>query len=54
MPVGGTATSAIGGGDQVVARGQITDVYLLALVVHHQGMLVSFDSRINTGVVQGR
>ena len=47
-----SATSAIRG-DQVVAHGQITDVYLLALDVHHQGMLVSFDSRINTRVVPG-
>ena len=47
-----SATSAIRG-DQVVAHGQITDVYLLALAVHHQGMLVSFDARINTRVVPG-
>ena len=40
-------------GDQVVAHGQITDVYLLALAVHHQGMLVSFDSRISTRAVPG-
>ena len=38
---------------QVLAHGQITDVYRLALAVHHQGMLVSFDSCINTQVVQG-
>ena len=47
-----SATSAIRG-DQVLAHGQITDVYLLALAVHYQGLLVSFDARINTGVVQG-
>ena len=42
-----SATTAIRG-DQVLAHGQITDVYLLALAVHYQGMLVSFDSLINT------
>ena len=47
-----SATTAIRG-DQVLAHGQITDVYLLALAVHHQGMLVSFDSCINTQVIQG-
>ena len=47
-----SATTAIRG-DQVVAHGQITDVYLLALALHHQGMLVSFDARINAQVVAG-
>ena len=47
-----SATSAIRG-DQVLAHGQITDVYVLALAVHQQGMLASFDSRINTRVVAG-
>ena len=47
-----SVTSAIRG-DQVLAHGQITYVYWLALAVHHQGMLVSFDFRINTQVVQG-
>ena len=47
-----SATSAIRG-DQVVAHGQITDVYLLALAVHQHGSLASFDSRINTRVVPG-
>ena len=40
-------------GNQVLADGQIGDVYLLALAVHHHGMLMSLDSRINTQVVQG-
>ncbi|CRY91283.1 PIN domain protein [Synechococcus sp. WH 8103] len=47
-----SATSAIRV-DQVLAHGQITDVYLLSLAVHHLGMLVSFDSGINTQVVAG-
>ena len=38
-----SATFAIRG-DQVVAHGRITDVYLLALAVHHHGRLPSFDS----------
>ena len=40
-------------GDQVVAHGQITEVYVQALAVHHQGMLVSFDSCVKTQVLQG-
>ena len=40
-------------GDQLLAHSQITDVELLALAVHHQWVLVSFDARINTRVVQG-
>ena len=40
-------------GDQVVAHVQITGIYVLALAVHYQGMLDSFDSRINTQVVKG-
>ena len=36
-----STTTAIRG-DQFVANGQITDVYLLSLAVHYQGMLVSF------------
>lgn len=47
-----SATTAIRS-DQVVAHGQITDVYLLALAVHQHGSLASFDSRINTRVVPG-
>ena len=47
-----SATTAIHG-DQLVANGQITDVYLFTLVVPYHGMLVTFDSRINTRVVQG-
>ena len=40
-------------GDQVLARGQITDAYLLALAAQHQGILVTLDSRITTRAVQG-
>ena len=40
-------------GDQVLAHGQITDGYLLALAVHHQGLLVTLDSRISTRMVRG-
>ena len=40
-------------GDQVLAHGQITDAYLLALAVHHHGLLVTLDSRISTRAVQG-
>ena len=47
-----SATTAIRG-DQVLAHGQITDVYLLALAVHLHGSLASFDSPINTRVVPG-
>ena len=45
--------SAVVHGDQVLAHGQITDAYLLALAVHHQGLLVTLDSRISTRAVQG-
>ena len=47
-----SATSPIRG-NQVVAHGQITDVYLLALAVHQHGSLASFDSRITKRVVPG-
>ena len=33
--------------------GQITDTYLLALAVHHGGVLASLDRRLNTDAVQG-
>ncbi len=32
---------------------QITDAYLLALAVHHQGRLVSFDKRLSSRTVCG-
>jgi len=35
----------------VLGSRQITDCYLLALAVHHQGRFVSFDRRINVGAV---
>ena len=34
-------------------HGQITDAYLLALAVHHQGTLVSFDRRLSPRAVRG-
>ena len=40
-------------GDQVLGHGQITDTYLLALAVHHQGRLVSFDARLSPAAVSG-
>ena len=32
---------------------QVTDIYLLALAVAHGGRLVTFDQRIQPGVVKG-
>ena len=40
-------------GDGLLHHGQITDTYLLALAVHHQGTLVSFDSRLSSKAVCG-
>ena len=40
-------------GDGLLHHGQITDTYLLALAVHHQGRLVSFDSRLSSKAVCG-
>ena len=40
-------------GDQVLGHGQITDTYLLALAVYHQGFLASFDTRLSTLAVTG-
>ncbi len=37
----------------LVARGQITDVYLLALAVAHGGRLATFDKSLATGAVRG-
>ena len=39
--------------DALLHHGQITDAYLLALAVHHQGRLVSFDSRLRSKAVCG-
>ena len=33
--------------------GQITDLYLLAMAVHHQGRLVTFDRRVRPDAVAG-
>ena len=38
---------------RVLGHNQITDAYLLALAVAHQGCLASFDHRIAVSVVQG-
>ena len=40
-------------GDGLLHHGQITDTYLLALAVHHQGTLVSFDARLSSKAVCG-
>ena len=37
----------------LLEAGQITDTYLLALAVHHQGVLVSLDQRLITQAVNG-
>ena len=39
--------------DALLQHGQITDTYLLALAVHHQGRLVSFDMRLSPRAVCG-
>lgn len=33
--------------DQLLESGQITDSYLLALAVHHRGVLATLDTRLN-------
>lgn len=38
---------------RVLGHRQVTDAYLLALVVKHGGRLVTFDRRIAPGVVRG-
>ena len=40
-------------GDGLLHHGQITDAYLLALAVHHRGVLVSFDRRLSSRSVCG-
>ena len=37
----------------LLEAGQITDTYLLALAVHHRGVLVSLDQRLITRAVNG-
>ncbi len=39
--------------DRVQGHRQLTDLYLLALAVHHQGRLVTLDAGIATSVVVG-
>ena len=38
---------------RIIGPKQITDVYLLALAVQHQGRFVTFDARIASDVVRG-
>ena len=39
--------------EALLHHGQITDTYLLALAVHNQGVLVSFDKRLSSRSVCG-
>jgi uncharacterized protein len=39
--------------ERPVAHHQLTDLYLLALAVHHDGRLVSFDRKISLASVEG-
>ena len=39
--------------DALLHHGQISDAYLLALAVHHEGLLISFDQRISPRSVRG-
>ena len=39
--------------EELLHHGQITDAYLLALAVHHRGVLVSFDRRLSPRAVRG-
>lgn len=39
--------------DELLHHGQITDTYLLALAVHHEGVLISFDQRLRPRSVRG-
>jgi uncharacterized protein len=39
--------------ETVFTHGHITDLYLLALAVHHAGRLVTFDERITVSAIPG-
>ena len=39
--------------ERIIGPKQITDVYLLALAVEHQGRFVTFDARIAPDAVRG-
>ncbi|MDX1605747.1 MAG: TA system VapC family ribonuclease toxin [Candidatus Competibacterales bacterium] len=39
--------------DRILGHRQVTDAYLLALAVRHDGRFVTFDRRIGTSVVHG-
>ena len=39
--------------DRLQGHQQVTDIYLLALAVAHGGRLVTFDQRIQPGMVKG-
>ena len=38
-------------GDQLLSHGQVTDTYLLALALHHRGVLVTLDKRLSAAAV---
>ena len=38
-------------GDQLLSHGQVTDSYLLALALHHRGVLVTLDKRLSAAAV---
>ena len=40
-------------GEALLTHNQLTDVYLLALAVHHEGKLATFDRRIPTQLIKG-
>ena len=40
-------------GDKLLSHGQVTDSYLLALAVRHQGVLVTLDRRLSSASVPG-
>ena len=39
--------------DELLHHGHITNTYLLALAVHHEGVLISFDQRLRPRSVRG-
>ena len=39
--------------DRILGHRQVTDAYLLALAVRHEGRFVTFDQRIGIAAVQG-
>lgn len=39
--------------EAIGASAQVTDIYLLALAVHHQGRFATFDRRLSVAAVEG-